>query len=56
MHSGEKFVIMGEHSTITPCTLPEWLPMDIIKAMVDEFVGRLRKELLELYECEVLQV
>jgi len=24
--------------------------------MIDEFVGRLRKELLELYECEVLQV
>ena len=30
--------------------------MEVIKAMVDEFVGRLRKELIELYECEILHV
>ena len=55
-HDKKKFLITGEHSRITPCTLPEWLPVDVIKAMIDEFVGRLRKELLGLYECEVLQV
>ena len=47
-HSGENFVITGEHSTITPCTLPEWLPEPIINQMVKAFALRLRKELVEL--------
>jgi len=45
---GSSFLITGEHSRITACTLPEWLSEDIIKQMVDEFVGRLRKELVKL--------
>lgn len=49
-HDGEKFVTTGEHSTVTPCTLPEWLPANIIKAMVVEFGSRLRKELVELHQ------
>ena len=43
-----KFIITGRHSTITPCTLPEWLPADIIKKMTVEFGGRLRRELVKL--------
>ncbi len=39
-------MITGEHSRVTACTLPEWLSEDIIKQMVDEFGGRLRRSLL----------
>lgn len=55
-HDGKKFITTGEHSTITACTLPEWLPADIIKEMVVEFGSRLRRELVELHQrTEVLQ-
>ena len=54
-HDKKKFITTGEHSRITPCTLPEWLPIEVIKNTIDEFVVRLRKELVELYECEVLK-
>jgi hypothetical protein len=47
-HDGKRFRTTGSHSTITPCTLPEWLPVDIIEAMVVEFGGRLRAELVKL--------
>ena len=52
----KKFTVTGEHSRISACTLPEWLPEDAIKETVDEFAKRLRKQLVDLYECEVLQV
>ena len=52
MYSGEMFVTTGEHSTITLCTLSEWLPgllPDlIVNEMVREFGLRLKKELVEL--------
>lgn len=47
-------MITGEHSRITACTLPEWLSEDIIKQMVDEFAGRLRKELVKLQQATAL--
>lgn len=43
-------MITGEHSRVTACTLPEWLSEDIIKQMVNEFAGRLRKELVKLQQ------
>jgi hypothetical protein len=52
----KKFTVTGEHSRISACTLPEWLPEDAIKETVDEFAKRLRKQLVDLYECEVLRV
>jgi len=51
---GSSFLITGEHSRITACTLPEWLSEDIIKQMVDEFAGRLRKELVKLQQATAL--
>lgn len=47
-HHGRKFVISDEHTNITSCALPEWLPGDIIRLMVVEFSGRLREELSKL--------
>jgi hypothetical protein len=47
---GKKFYTTGRHSTITGCTLPEWLPADIVNAMVVEFGRRLRRELVKLQQ------
>jgi hypothetical protein len=43
-----KFVVSDEHSNITACPLPEWLPGEIVHAMVVEFSRRLRVELKKL--------
>jgi len=52
----KKFLTTGGHSTVTPCTLPEWLPDHIIKEMVVEFGRRLRVELVKLQQrTEVLR-
>lgn len=48
IHKGTKFVISDEHSNITKCALPEWLPEDIVFMMVVEFSRRLREELSRL--------
>jgi hypothetical protein len=45
---GHPFIFMGKHSTITACSLPEWLPEDILAKMIEEFGGRLRCELVKL--------
>jgi hypothetical protein len=47
-HKGEHFRTTGGHSTITPCTLPEWLPANITNKMIEEFGVRLRRELVKL--------
>ena len=47
-HDEKMFFATEEHSTITPCTLPEWLPANIIKTMVVEFGAKLRRELVKL--------
>ena len=47
-HDGKTFITTGEHSKVTPCTLPEWLPRSIIEEMVGEFGSRLRRELVKL--------
>jgi hypothetical protein len=44
------FIVSGEHSQVTSCTLPPGLPKTIIKQMVLEFAGRLRKELVRLQQ------
>ena len=43
--SKSKFVVSDEHSNITACALPEWLPGGIVYSMVVEFSRRLRDEL-----------
>jgi len=47
-HYKTKFVISDEHSNITSCALPEWLPANIVHLMVLEFSRRLRRELTKL--------
>lgn len=43
-----KFLTSDEHSNITPCALPEWLPGKIVHLMVVEFGRRLKVELHKL--------
>ena len=45
---GNSFIVKGNHNTITACTLPEWLPDDVIASMILEFGSRLRRELVKL--------
>jgi hypothetical protein len=47
-HCGAKFVISDEHTYVSPCALPVWLPENIVRLMVLEFSGRLREELIKL--------
>jgi hypothetical protein len=49
-HDKKKFLTTGGHSTITACTLPEWLPANIINEMVIEFGKKLRNELVKLHQ------
>jgi len=49
-HYKTDFAVTDEHSNVTPCTLSEWLPGDIIYLMVLEFSRRLRMELTKLLE------
>jgi len=48
LHFETNFVISDEHSNITSCALPEWLPETIVSLMVVEFGRRLRVELHNL--------
>ena len=47
-HCKTKFIVSDEHTNITACTLPEWLPGEIVCMMVVEFSHRLREELTSL--------
>jgi hypothetical protein len=55
-HCGAEFVISDEHTNITPCALPVWLPEKIVRLMVLEFSGRLREELTELRQKSMSQL
>jgi hypothetical protein len=48
IHCGTKFVVSDEHSNVSACALPEWLPGKVVRLMVQEFSGRLREELDKL--------
>jgi hypothetical protein len=50
-----RFVISDEHSNITACALPEWLPGEIVYSMVVEFRNRLREELKRLQKTVSLR-
>ena len=51
-HCGTKFVVSDEHFNISPCSLPEWLPGNIVHLMVEEFSRRLREELSKLLSTD----
>ena len=46
---------MDEHSNISACALPEWLPGEVVHSMVVEFSRRLREALNKLQESDNLQ-
>lgn len=50
----EHFIIKGTHNSITGCSMPTWLPADILKNMNDRFALELRNELL-LFMSEIPQ-
>lgn len=55
-YDGKTFLTTGGHSTITGCTLPEWLPANIIETMTVEFGSKLRRDLVKLQQrTEVLR-
>ena len=44
----EPFIIKGAHNTVYPCTLPTWLPANIVDQMNDYFGNLLKQELRDL--------
>jgi len=44
----QQFIIRGSHNTITACTLPTWLPANIVDSMNDFLGGLLRNELIKI--------
>ena len=48
--TGKPFVVRGSHTKISSCTLPTWLPENIVNSMNIIFGSQLRGELSELIE------
>jgi hypothetical protein len=48
-HLSRPFLIRGSHRIVTACTLPVWLPAEIVESMNAYFGNQLRKELVNLY-------
>ena len=46
--SSEPFVFRGSHSAISACTLPTWLPIDVIDDTAKIFGAQLREDLVKL--------
>jgi hypothetical protein len=52
----KRFVTTGQHTTISQCSLPEGLPVEVMRNMIKHFGDKLRRELVELQErTEVLR-
>ena len=52
----DPFIIKGSHTCISACTLPTWLPADIVDSMNQEFGSMLREELVTLMERSQLEL
>jgi hypothetical protein len=50
LNTGKPFIVRGSHTKISACTLPTWLPEDIVNSMNMIFGSQLRGELSELIE------
>ena len=42
------FIFRGSHNTISKCTLPTWLPIDVIDSVAKTFGAQLREDLVRL--------
>jgi hypothetical protein len=47
---GQSLHIAGSHSTIYACTLPTWLPEEVLSEMVNHFQGILRSVLRKVMQ------
>jgi hypothetical protein len=45
---GNRFFVKRTHGTVYPCTLPPWLPREVIEKMVSRYRNRLKRELNSL--------
>ena len=52
----DPFIIKDSHTCISACTLPTWLPADIVNSMNQEFGSVLREELVTLMERSRLEL
>ena len=52
----DPFIIKGSHTCISACTLPTWLPTDIVDSMNQEFRSVLREELITLMKRSRLEL
>jgi hypothetical protein len=41
-----KFAVMGSHGTVTACTIPSWLRLDLMETITKDLGKELRDELL----------
>ena len=51
----QPFLVKGSHSMVTACTLPPWLPSDIVDKMNQIFGGQLNLELIKLCKSPLMQ-
>ena len=49
------FIVKGSHSTVTGCTIPPWLPSEVVDRMNEIFGGQLRRELIKIYGSSLTQ-
>ena len=49
-----RFIFRGSHSTISACTLPNWLTKEVIDYMAENFGNRLKMDLAGIVKREVL--
>jgi hypothetical protein len=47
-NSEQSFIVRGAHATVYPCSLPLWLPSEIVDRMVQHFWEKLKKRLVAL--------
>ena len=43
-----RYIVIGSHTTVSACTLPPWLPAQIVDSMNQFFGGKLQEELVKL--------
>ena len=54
-HESQSFIVKGFHNTVSACSLPEWLPIDVIDYINNHFGTLLRKELVDFLKCPKLR-
>lgn len=50
------FIFRGSHSEISACTLPTWLPIEVIEEVIKTFGAQLKLDLVNLVGRENIQL